>query len=110
MGIKPAWCRPSNKDSYKTNPINPDPFEYKILSIKKITWVNLWVVKINYPNCTNFEGNKILVLSRNPKHMLQIDPHFNENGHVVARFAPTPLGWKQAVIFAETIATWPFKK
>jgi len=46
----------------------------------------------NYPNCTNYEGNKIIVMKGLPD-ATELDPHFSETGDILARFEPTALGW-----------------
>lgn len=62
-----------------------------------------WVSKINYPNCTNYEGNKILVTSFYPGHKSSLDPHFCPNSGIIARFEPTDEGFENALNFAELI-------
>ncbi len=64
------------------------------------------LIEINYPDCTNFEGNKILVyedvtLSQLIKQK-SIDPHFTSNRKFkapIARFIPNARGWGMAVKF-----------
>jgi hypothetical protein len=103
----------NNYDSYSSPPPkvelgNPDPTDYKLIFATDIG--NILVMKINYPNCTNFEGNKILVFKDisligliNQKF---IDPHFNNSKEIkspIARFEPTEEGWDNALKFAELI-------
>lgn len=91
---------------------NPDPTNYKVKRYLEVGG-NL-VIEINYPDCTNFEGNKILVyrdctyaelLVWNKKG---IDPHFHDaaSGKLAkspfARFVPTSEGWKAAVFLASS--------
>lgn len=61
------------------------------------------MVRIKYPNCTNFEGEKILVYQVLSEQELRsktsIDPHFNEDLKSVARFQPTEIGEKLARLF-----------
>lgn len=62
------------------------------------------MVQLNYPDCTNYEGNKILLFKGvtlveliNQKY---IDPHFFQSKEVrspVARFVPTDEGWNMAL-------------
>lgn len=78
---------------------NPDPEKFEIIKTKQIG-MHL-VAKINYPNCTNYEGNKICVFLDTTdfqlRHRRSIDPHFAENDEApFARFAPTPIGWVAA--------------
>lgn len=78
--------------------VNPDPSNYKIIKHKQIGF--LLMVMINYPDCTNYEGNKICVFKDISILDLQsqklIDPHFTNNKNVyapIARFEPTDDGW-----------------
>jgi hypothetical protein len=82
---------------------NPDPYNF---SIQKYLSIGRFVIaKINYPNCTNYEGNKILIFENlDVKTLLKqhhIDPHFCNTGCTspIARFKPTDDGWNMAVIF-----------
>ena len=80
---------------------NPDPDNYQIVRHEQIG--DYLLVKILYPNCTNYEGNKILVFKGIDINALrkqrQIDPHFSDKGiyhHPIARFIPTDEGWRMA--------------
>ncbi len=88
---------------------NPDPTKYRILREKRIN--NFIILKINYTESTNYEGNKILVFK---DHSLLdivnqkegIDPHFSDNSSLIspiARFRPDDEGWNLAVFLAENI-------
>jgi hypothetical protein len=86
---------------------NPDPENFKIVDAAQIG--DFLILKINYPDCTNFEGNKILVFkSVSPLDLLKqqvIDPHFMDSDRIkspIARFTPTPEGWNMAVRFAQS--------
>jgi hypothetical protein len=91
---------------------NPSPSNYKIL--ETLTFGNMLIVEIQYPDCNNYEGKKILVyegvtISQLKKQKL-IDPHFSENKDFyspVARFEPTQKGWKMAESFAKM---WSMKR
>ncbi len=98
-----------DSESNSSNKIisNPDPTKYRILREKRVN--NFIILKINYTESTNYEGNKIL-LFRN--HSLidiinqkeGIDPHFSDNSDLIspiARFKPDEEGWNMAVFFAE---------
>lgn len=89
--------------------INPQPDNWKIL---KWTPINgHLVIMLEYPNCTNYEGKKIL-LFRSTKieelvNQKLIDPHFSDNPDFItpiARFEPTDSGWEMAMNCAETLA------
>ena len=66
------------------------------------------VAEVKYPDAKNYEGRKILVYenltARELRKVSVLDPHFCENSHhpsPIARFEPTPKGWKYAIAFAE---------
>jgi hypothetical protein len=92
----------------KKEPTDPDPKNYKIVKSEQIG--EHLVVLINYPNCTNYEGDKTLLYLNvtltqlmSQKH---IDPHFSDNREFIspfARFVPTRLGWATAVEIANQI-------
>ena len=86
---------------------NPDPANYEILedwACGDICEEYYLVVRIKYPDCINYEGEKILVYKditleelRNQK---LIDPHFSDKKRFtspIARFVPTQEGWNMAV-------------
>jgi len=81
---------------------NPNPHRFRIVSSKRIGAFHL--ARIRYPDCTSHEGMKLLVLNRDPHAMAVIDPHFTEDGYVVARFAPTDEGMSHAKAFLGAIA------
>lgn len=60
---------------------------------------------VNYPDATNFEGDKIIVFENTSPTELEeakaIDPHFAEDGTIIARFKPDEQGWLDALWFAE---------
>jgi hypothetical protein len=68
------------------------------------------VLKARYPDCTNYEGLKVLLFKNTTieevyrqKHL---DPHFTNNRNVIApfaRFEPTREGWDAAVMLAERL-------
>lgn len=84
---------------------NPDPSNYKIVRSKQFK--KYLAVMINYPNCTNYEGNKICVYECTLKQLLKqkkIDPHFSENKKFyspIARFIPNENGWEMAENFCK---------
>ena len=91
---------------------NPDPNNYSIIDsayYSKLTH-DVLVVRIKYPDCTNYEGVKILVYENvsldDLKSQKSIDPHFSENKKYyspIARFEPTEKGWKNANNFAKSL-------
>ena len=85
---------------------NPDPANFVIKDIVEVG--SYLVARIHYPDCKNYEGNKIMVYENTTKEQLKsverLDPHFCERlGCIspVARFVPTEQGWDAAKIFAE---------
>lgn len=115
MGLKIGFSddRPSFRESVgnwiagKTNDGNPDKYNFHIkrrLDIGKVV-----VVEINYPDCRNHNGNKILVyddkeiFERGVKSKC-LDPHFLKIGNSpVARFEPSETGWIYAISFAKLL-------
>jgi len=107
MGIKCFGSSSSyDNDSSEVKDRNPDPSHYIISNTIQIG--RFLIVEINYPNCDNYEGNKILVFE-NKTHddlLLQktIDPHFSarEPGKSpVARFVPSQDGLDMAISFCK---------
>ena len=68
-------------DDNTTSP-NPDPKNFKILAVSIAKRKrSICVVEVNYPGCTTFEGNKILVYEAELKVFSNpsfLDPHFTE--------------------------------
>jgi hypothetical protein len=80
---------------------NPNPKNFRILSY--FTMGRYLVVKVNYPDCTNYEGDKVLLYRDTTLEGLEaqgsIDPHFSNNANFhspIARFVPTVYGWRMA--------------
>lgn len=87
---------------------NPDPKNFKIIKSESIN-LNV-IVWVNYPDCTNYEGDKILFFHnrflREIEDQKVLDPHFSENTDYIspfARFQPAEAGWKAALILAYNI-------
>ena len=104
MGLGPKFSRSSydKKCSCNTTIVNnlpnPNPFNYRILDYFELDG-NL-LVKIKYPDCTNYEGIKILLYKNcrviDLAQQISVDPHFSENKSMkspFARFEPTESGW-----------------
>jgi len=96
-----SWASSSNDcTSCKALP-NPDPNNYIVISNKQIG--NYLILQVNYPDCSNFSGNKILVYEGITYNMLKnrpIDPHFLETKiSPIARFQPTTHGMDLAKLF-----------
>lgn len=91
---------------------NPNPDNWKILEHKQFD--EYLVVEIRYPDCTNYEGVKILVYKdmdlKTLRKQKKIDPHFSENKDFkspIARFEPTEDGWFMACFFCENMCRTP---
>ncbi len=85
---------------------NPNPHRFYIKKLEAIGFFT--VCLINYPDCTTFGGNKIMVYYCQPHHVERqkvIDPHFLEGGHLspIARFPAHDKGWEHAVKFAQML-------
>lgn len=85
---------------------NPDPNNYKIL--RSLTFNNWVLLEVKYPDCTNYEGRKLLLFRNTTldKIMSQksLDPHFSNNVKFIspfARFEPSNDGWIFAAKFME---------
>jgi hypothetical protein len=97
----------SSEVSQQTTSPNPDPKNFKIIKMESVG--RFQILKINYPDCTNFEGNKILIYeNRSMKELANlsfIDPHFCDSEHIspIARFEPTEKGWAMAITFCNAL-------
>jgi hypothetical protein len=85
---------------------NPNPKNFQVLRFREIGRVA--VLEVRYPDCSNYEGRKILVMDNMPRMNLKdirfLDPHFYSRSNLIARFVPTEMGWDMAVKFAKTLA------
>ena len=80
----------------------PNPSNYKIIRYRSIA--GNCMVELEYPDCTNYEGRKILIFKNVKFKPLReqglIDPHFSDNGkylHPFMRIEPTNDGWEMGV-------------
>lgn len=88
---------------------NPNPKRFSFINFKEVG--KYLVVKINYPDCENYEGNKILVYRdvsfADLRKKTYIDPHFCQHKKCkspIARFEPTAEGWSNAILLATTLS------
>lgn len=98
--IKCITCKKNNFTK------NPNPKIFIIKQYKQIN--NLLITIIKYPNCVNYNGDKLLIFKNisivdlfNKK---KIDPHFlekNKSYSPIARFIPTIEGWNMAENFCK---------
>lgn len=85
---------------------NPNPQRFEILRVAKQN--NFLVVEVRYPDCTNYEGRKILLFKDNMteeklRRLSSLDPHFMNDPKLaspIARFEPTSNGWEMAIKLA----------
>lgn len=98
MGI-PIMSRGGNTDPPRGNPV---PSRFTIQRVHRLRGGRSVAVMLTYPDCTNFEGTKILVFDnfRTWYRLLNsgtVDPHFMESEPaLIARFRPTEEGWQLA--------------
>lgn len=83
---------------------NPDPANWKLIRERETD--HFLIVELEYPDCTTFEGRKILVFKNTRKVDLflqrVVDPHFSaskQKRSPIARFEPTQEGWVYACRF-----------
>lgn len=98
------------KSTYTLPPKLPNPDPLKWIIRESVAVGKHLVLHINYPDCTNYEGDKILVYRNTTIEQLliqkTIDPHFSYNKKFIspfARFEPTQYGWECAVELVESI-------
>lgn len=106
MGLNFRLSKSSYDPSYNICKGNPNPNRYSI--IESIERNDFLLIKINYSDCLNYEGNKILLYKGVDLTSLlsqgSIDPHFSENKNYyspIARFEPTDNGWNMALSIIE---------
>lgn len=90
---------------------NPDPYNFRVLEAEQRG--QYIIIKINYPDCKNYEGDKVLVYKASLKDILNqksLDPHFSNNEKIIspiARFTPDAIGWRNALAFCEMLLNQP---
>ena len=108
MGMPGPFGSSGRSSAWADNPVvgnNPNPHNYNILSIEVVN--NFTIMEVEYPDCKNYEGKKILVFEKHLNvlkllNQKMIDPHFSDNPsiiHPIARFIPTEYGLKMARVF-----------
>jgi hypothetical protein len=86
---------------------NPNPHRFEV--VRSTAYTLSVVVEVLYPDCSNYEGRKILVFERRQhftNHLTRgvLDPHFIEaKDSPIARFRPTEEGWELANDFAKRL-------
>lgn len=84
----------SSSTSYITDSKNPNPNEFNVICELKIN--NFFISEVHYPNCTNYEGRKILLTKNSVTNKQYLDPHFTDESDLIARFVPNVYGWEAA--------------
>lgn len=98
MGIGPRWS-----SGGKTTPPNPNPYRFEIKNVDQVG--KFFVALVHYPGCTTFKGDKLLLLDPTwDRGSVVLDPHILHDGHVIARFRPTPLGRHLAIMCAHALS------
>lgn len=88
-------------DNSATAP-NPNPSRWELIRYE--VYPNAYVAEIRYLDCTNFDGKKVIVFTGEFKGFpTRLDPHFDESSNIIARLAPTELGWIIANQIAESL-------
>jgi uracil DNA glycosylase len=86
---------------------NPNPHNFIIEEVMAIG--KFVIARVRYPDCSNYEGRKVLVFEGTTTRTLQtqvaLDPHFCDSKvhpSPVARFEPTNRGWNYAISFCQS--------
>lgn len=98
MGVGPKISTGGAYGSWSINPVNPDPYRFQVLRVEAFCTNGrpYYVSEIHYPNCTNYEGRKILLTVWDPRLRSMLDPHFSDDNTLLGRFVPNALGWEMA--------------
>lgn len=87
---------------------NPNPHRFAPIRAEQVG--PCAVALVHYPDCTNYEGHKILLFAYVEVYRALcargvLDPHFTaESWSPVARFEPTERGWALAIATAKSLA------
>lgn len=81
--------------------VNPDPHRFVVKTCA--AYRTCFVSTVHYPNCTNFEGNKVMVTEFDPRTQKVLDPHFRSGAGIIARFEPSAKGKALAHSLAEML-------
>jgi hypothetical protein len=103
MSRRYSHLRPAEGRSQLVTAPNPDPENFRIERVLQTG--KLLGAMVLYPDCENFEGRKLMVFEGLDEEELRertsLDPHFTEEGEIIARFKPDEQGWQDAVSFME---------
>lgn len=99
MGLSPY-----KKCSVNTTQPAPNPSPDRWMLLDKAEFANGHVLKVRYYDCTNYEGQKVMVYRGPYVERSRLDPHFQPSGAApVARFRPDAEGWGMACALAKTL-------
>lgn len=90
---------------------NPSPERFSILRSERVG--DYLILMVHYPDCTNFEGVKIMVYQgfADTAALLaasngKLDPHFCPHGpSPLVRFKPNEKGFDAAIAYAKSLGT-----
>lgn len=90
-------------------PVSPNPNPKRFTVLRVVQAERHLVALVHYPDCTSYEGRKVLVFADTRAGDLcaatELDPHFTDVAPAgalvpVARFEPTERGWRLAMLTA----------
>ena len=106
MGMKFMFsCGSIQNESYNKNTkTSPNPNKYNFEIKKELCKTNNhYLLLVNYPDCTTFNGDKLIIIKGELPDK-ELDPHFFENGNVIARFKPDKEGEELGILLMVSIA------
>lgn len=111
MGLSPFHLSKSVADIKSSSPPrlpNPVPTNFRVMRTHELG--KSFAIEVRYPDCTNYEGRKIMVYHNTKLKKLlaqgSLDPHFCGSKNYIspiARFRPTDLGWELACDLVVTL-------
>lgn len=107
MGLN-FFARKCNSSPYAVQDSNPNPEKFSI--IKEHYENGYLVLEVSYPNCTNFEGRKLMLYQgfRTSQQLLKynngkLDPHFADSkGAPIGRFKPDKDGLRLIALIIQS--------
>ena len=91
----------SGSDEYsKDDDTTPNPNKFKFSIRNKILTENdMVLLLVHYPDCTTYQGLKYILMDSKyySPDMDELDPHFLEDNHILARFKPNKQGLDLAI-------------
>lgn len=89
MGLKMGFSSGFDYNCNTDTTPNPNKYSFTIESFHEAG--EYLVLRLNYPHCTTFSGDKVVVLGdyktyQEVSNLKELDPHFLEDNGVVMRF------------------------